>query len=178
MDETTLVDEWVQFIHGLGRVPTQMPPNAPPALADPTIVGDLASRLSTPDPTLGSGPAQWDYELAPPPLVDAWKSPDPATQADLGQALVDASNAYVTAGQGVTSFLSDLPTLAATTAGTVVHKTAQTLWEFVGSALGFSPWWLVGTAGGIAALVLFTDRGTAAARRATRAGGEIARAAL
>ena len=175
--DTDLLDQWVIFIHEVGRVPTQMPGNV-----DPANEGKLASRLQTPDPSLGNGPAQWDYELAPPPLVDLWDAQGGATDGagfltSVGNALVDASQAYVTAGGGVKTFLQDFPQLAGQAVGTVVHAAGQGIWSAAGAVLGFSPWWLVIGAAGVAGLVLFTERGSRTARSAAHRAGQISRAA-
>lgn len=177
VSDQDLIDQWVIFIHEVGRVPTQIP-----ATVDPAHAGELGSRLQTPNTALGEGPAQWDYELAPPPLVELWAEQGGAVDdagflTAVGSAVLDASNAYATAGGGVVTFLQDFPQLAGQAVGSVVHAAGAGVWAAARAALGFSPWWIVAGVAGVAGLVLFTERGNRTARTAAHRAGQVARAA-
>ena len=117
---------WVNDMVAQGRVATREPSTVSSLLA-----GQLASRLAVPDPSLGAGPAQWDYELAPFTLrvADNWAT----TSDELNQALMSYS-------QSVLGFTSDL----ASSVGDVAHVVVTTAGEAAAAAIGIPTWALWG----------------------------------
>lgn len=128
LDATTLaaVESWVTDMANTGRVATREPPEVNALLA-----GQLASRLNVPNPALGAGPAQWDYQLAPflVRVADNYQ----ATEDDLLSALDTYSSSVV-------GFTQDL----AAGAGSVVHVVLATTGDAVAAAIGIPSWLLWG----------------------------------
>jgi len=123
LDQATLdaVDAWAAQMMATGRVATRYPSGV--------LAGQLASRLETPDPTLGPAPAAWDYQLAPflVRVADNLSS----TSDDVTLALMDYSN-------NVLGFTADL----ASAAGAVTHVVVQTAGDAVAAAIGIPAWML------------------------------------
>ncbi len=164
--QDAIVQTWIQAMHDLDRVPTQIPPTAPIAIADPGLVGLLGSRLAQPSPVLGPGPAQWDYQVAPDPLPQLWAQEAQGPDTSLGAAIVTYSQSTLTTANQINSFLADLPQLTGQAIGTAAHLVGEGIWSAVGAALGFSPWWIIGPAIGLGVYVLVSDRGAARASTA------------
>jgi len=113
------IHAWVASTIATGRVPTRMPSG--------WLAGQLASRLAVANPSLGSGPAQWDYELAPflVRVADNWQditSEIDAQAADLG------------------GFVTNLPANVAAGVGQTTHVLVATAADGVAAALGVPAW--------------------------------------
>lgn len=117
---------WMDTMHAAGRVVTRMP-----ATVNATLAGQLASRLATPDPSLGVGPAQWDYELAP-----FW-----LRVADNAN---DLSEQFVIGYERGTDIADDVLGAVASGTGDVVHTIVSDTGAAVAGALGVPAWALYG----------------------------------
>jgi len=128
LDAATLaaVESWVTDMAATGRVATREP-----STVNALLAGQLASRLAVPDPSLGLGPNQWDYQLAPflVRVADNYQ----ATEDDLLAALDNYST-------GIIGFTQDL----ATNVGDVAHVVVQTAGDAVAAAIGIPGWLLWG----------------------------------
>ena len=160
-DLTNAVNAWVRQLNAEGRVgPVQMPPTTAAAIADPSIVGELASRLAVPDPTLGAGPAQWDYQLGPDDLVAAWN--DEAIHDDLVLAFSNAVNAY---SDFVLTGASDVASTIGATVGEAGNLVGKGIGGFLGG-LGVAGWAVVAGVAGVAYWALVSEHGQRTTRRA------------
>jgi hypothetical protein len=159
-DLTDAINAWVVELNNQGRVgPVRMPATAPLAVANPQIVGELASRLAQPDPSLGSGPAQWDYQLAPIALVYA--DLDATTHDELVNALASAVNSY---SDFVLSGVNDVAQTIGEGVGVGVQAVGKGIGGFF-SGLGVAGWLVVGVPVALVAYAVFTESG----RRHSRA---------
>lgn len=124
---------WAIQMAAQGRVVTRMPPQVSELLA-----GQLASRLLVADPTLGSGPAQWDYQLAPLTVRvadNAGTLVDQYTQINawLAQHMDEIRAAF---GDATASAVENTVSALTSTAGDVATGVAK--------GLGITGWVLVG----------------------------------
>lgn len=134
--------DWIAEMHAAGRVVTRYPKGV--------LAGQLASRLSAPDPTRGDTTFdQLDYQLAP-LFVRAEDNLE-----SLGQEIVVMANDL---GANVRDFVDDV----VTSAGEVVHEGVKIVGSGIAAALGIPPvlLWL-GIAAGVYFVVINPPRARA-----------------
>lgn len=169
--DTGTLDAWVQAMMAGGRVVTRIPPTV--QIPDPGTFGvtdvpsgQLGSRLALPDPSLGSGPLQWDYQPAP----LAVRALDNA--ADISNELTTAVMAY---SSDLTSFLTDVAQVPGNVAQGIV---SDVLAPAVGAFLPSWAWWALGGVALAGVWLLLSDRGTDYAARVGGRASKIARAVV
>lgn len=145
---------WAINMAAEGRVVTRMP-----STVSSTLAGQLASRLAVADPSLGTGPAQWDYQLAPLSVraadnLDQLGDQYTLINAWMAEHVDDIRQAF---GDQVASAVENTVSLATSTAGDVATGIAK--------GLGVTGWVLVAGVVALGVVMVGTERGRHTTRR-------------